>query len=306
MSGVLEGFAALAILIGLGALLAHIGFLTYAAQTMLVRLAFWVASPALLLTVVADAEVHDVFSANLVASAGAVAGSMLLYLVLSRVVARRPGPETVVGALCSMYVNAGNLGLPIAAYVLGDAALVAPILLMQLVVLQPMALAILDRTTAAEGTTLGTLALRTLRNPLLLGALFGLVLALTGFRLPTIIQDPIDLLGAMAVPAMLLAYGVSLRLGPKPGAGSPARELALVVGLKLLVQPTLAYLIGLALGLQDTALFAVAVLAALPTAQNVFVVASRYERGVVLARDAIFLSTIGSVPVIVLLTTLLT
>src|SRR5690625_846784 len=92
---------------------------------MLVRLAFWVASPALLLTVVADADVHDVFSANLVASAGAVAGSLLLYLVLSRVVARRPGPETVVGSLCSMYVNAGNLGIPIAAYVLGDAAFVA-------------------------------------------------------------------------------------------------------------------------------------------------------------------------------------
>ncbi len=305
MAGVLEGFAALAILIGLGALLAHIGFLNYAAQTMLVRLAFWVASPALLLTVVADADVHDVFSANLVASAGAVAGSLLLYLVLSRVVARRPGPETVVGSLCSMYVNAGNLGIPIAAYVLGDAAFVAPILLMQLVVLQPTALAILDRTTAAEGTKLTTLALRTLRNPLLLGALLGLVLALTGFRLPTIVQDPIDLLGAMAVPAMLLAYGVSLRLGPKPGAGSPARELTLVVGLKLLVQPALAYLIGFALGLQDTALFAVAVLAALPTAQNVFVVASRYDRGVVLARDAIFLSTIGSVPVIILLTTLL-
>src|SRR5690625_6597111 len=103
----------------------------------------------------------------------------------------------------------------------------------------------------------------------------------------------------MAVPAMLLAYGVSLRLGPEPGAGSPARALTLVVGLQLLVQPALAYLIGFALGLQDTALFAVAVLAALPTAQNVFVVASRYDRGVVLARDAIFLSTIGSGPVFI-------
>src|SRR5690625_6547176 len=109
----------------------------------------------------------------------------------------------------------------------------------------------------------------------------------------------------MAVPAMLLAYGVSLRLGPEPGAGSPARALTLVVGLQLVVQPALAYLIGLALGLQDTALYAVAVLAALPTAQNVFVLASRYERGVVLARDAIFLSTIGSVPAILVITALL-
>ncbi len=151
---------------------------------------------------------------------------------------------------------------------------------------------------------MGRLVLRTVRNPLMLGAVLGLVLALTGVELPTLVRSPIDLLGAMAVPAMLLAYGVSLRLGPRPGAGSPARELALVVGLKLAVQPVLAYLIGLALGLQDTALYAVTVLAALPTAQNVFVVASRYDRGVVLARDAIFLSTIGSVPAIAVITAL--
>lgn len=305
MTGVLEGFAALAALIALGAVLAHVGFLTYASQTMLVRLAFWVASPALLLTVVADADVHAVFSANLVATAGAVAGALALYLLLSRVVARRPAPETVVAGLCSMYVNAGNLGLPVAAYVLGDAALVAPVILLQLVLLQPLALAVLDRTTAGRGMGVRRLALRTVRNPLMLGAVLGLVLALTGLQLPSVVRAPVDLLGGMAVPAMLLAYGVSLRLGPKPGAGSPARELVLVVGLKLLVQPALAYLVGVALGLQDTALYAVAVLAALPTAQNVFVVASRYDRGVVLARDAIFLSTIGSVPVILAITALL-
>jgi hypothetical protein len=35
----------------------------------------------------------------------------------------------VIGTFSSAYVNAGNLGLPIAAYVLGDASLVAPMLL---------------------------------------------------------------------------------------------------------------------------------------------------------------------------------
>ncbi len=39
-------------------------------------------------------------------------------------------------------------------------------------------------------------------------------------------------------------------------------------------------------------------ISALPTAQNVFVIASRYDRGVLLARDAIFVSTVGCVLVI--------
>ncbi|MEE6281976.1 AEC family transporter [Georgenia sp. MJ170] len=306
MIGVLHGFSAVAVVIAVGAVLAHIGFLNYASQAMLAKLAFFVASPALMLTVLSEADVGGVFSGNLIASAGAVAVAIAVYLLLSRWVARRSTAETVIGALCSSYVNAGNLGIPIAAYVLGDAAYVAPIMLLQLVLIQPVALAVLDRTTAAAGTPTGALLRRSASNPLLIGALVGLVLALTGFRLPTMVQAPIDLLAAMAVPTMLLAYGVSLRLGPKLGGGTSVGELALIVGLKMVLQPGVAYVLGrFVLGLDDVSLFAVTVMAALPTAQNVFVFASRYERGVTLARDTIFVSTIASVPVITIITALL-
>ena len=48
------------------------------------------------------------------------------------------------------------------------------------------------------------------------------------------------------------------------------------------------------------------VLATLPTAQNIFVLAMRYDRRVTLARDAIFVSTVLSVPAIVVAAALLT
>lgn len=54
-----------------------------------------------------------------------------------------PG-ELVIGSLASSYVNSGNLGIPVAAYALGSASFVAPTLLLQLLVLQPVALALLD------------------------------------------------------------------------------------------------------------------------------------------------------------------
>ena len=106
---------------------------------------------------------------------------------------------------------------------------------------------------------------------------------------------------------MLLAYGVSLRLGPLPGAGEPPVQIAVIVALKLIVQPLCAYLIArFALGLSGAEVFAVTVIAALPTAQNVFTHAVRYHVGVILARDTIFYSTILSVPVIFALTAWLT
>ena len=58
--------------------------------------------------------------------------------------------ETVIGALSASMVNSANLGIPIAAYVLGDAALAAPVLIFQLAIYTPIYVASLDSTTLAE------------------------------------------------------------------------------------------------------------------------------------------------------------
>jgi len=74
-----------------------------------------------------------------------------------------------------------------------------------------------------------------------------------------------------------------------------------------LVQPITAYLVGAyVVGLAGHDLLAVTVIAALPTAQNVFTFAMRYDRGVILSRDTIFVATLLSVPVILIITWLLT
>jgi len=61
----------------------------------------------------------------------------------------------------------------------------------------------------------------------------------------------------------------------------------------------------LVFGLGGEQLFAVVVLAGLPTAQNIFVYAQRYSRGVTLARDTVLLTTMGSVPILVMVAALL-
>ncbi|KRF15048.1 AEC family transporter [Nocardioides sp. Soil796] len=306
MQGVLAGFATIIVVIGLGALLAHLKVLDLASQVVLSRLAFFVASPALMITVLADTDVTEVFSRNLAATAVGVLVASAVYVVAARLVFRRDLADTVVGALCAAYVNAGNLGLPIAAYVIGDVALVAPTLLMQLLVLQPLALAVLDQATSPQPPSAWRLISRPLRTPLTVGSLIGLAVSLAGVELPAPIHDPLDLVGGMAVPAMLLAYGVSLRLGPLPGRGAAPAELGLISVLKLVVQPATAYAAGRFLfGLDSEALLAVTVLSALPTAQNIFVHATRYDRGVIVARDAIFVSTMLAVPVMFVIVALL-
>jgi malonate transporter len=299
MQGVIEGFVTIGAVIALGTLLAHIGLLDDRGRVVLSRLSFFVASPALMVTVLGDADVTSVLSKNLAATGAGVLVASLLYVLAARLVWHHDLADTVVGTLSASYVNAGNLGLPIAAYVLGDAALVAPTLLMQLLVLQPLALAALDHATSERRFSVLRAMARPLTNPLTVGSILGLALALTGATLPTAVRDPLELVGGMAVPSMLMAYGISLRLGPKPGHGTSAVEIGFITVLKLVVQPVMAYVVGrFVLGLGDTGLLAVTVLAALPTAQNIFVHATRYRRGEVVARDSIFSTTVLSVPVL--------
>jgi predicted permease len=301
VSGVLAGFATIIIVIALGFGLAHARILDASAQVMLSKLAFFVASPALLVTVLGDTDVTEVLSRNLAATAIGVGVTAVLYVVVARAVWRRPGPETVIGTLSSVYVNAGNLGIPIAAYVLGDAALVAPTLVLQLLLMQPFALGVMDVLVSPQSVPWRVIVLGPLLNPLLLGSLVGLVLAVTGASLPAAIRDPLELVGGMAVPAMLIAYGISLRVGPLPGRGASTAELSYITTLKLAVQPLVVYVAARLLGVDGHALLAVTVLAALPTAQNIFVHATRYNRATVLARDAIFVTTLLSIPVIVVI-----
>nr|WP_255499477.1 AEC family transporter [Aeromicrobium senzhongii] len=144
-----------------------------------------------------------------------------------------------------------------------------------------------------------------LRNPVSVAAVIGVLLSLAHVEMPRIVAEPISLLGAMAIPSALLAYGVALRFGPRVGHGN-GREVAFVSVLKLAWQPLVAYLVAryaLDLSAHETA--GVTLMAALPTAQNVFVYASRFGHATVLARDCVAVTTVASLPVLVVLAAVL-
>ena len=66
------------------------------------------------------------------------------------------------------------------------------------------------------------------------------------------------------------------------------------------MHPAIAFVLGAwVFHLRLSDLLAVTVVAALPTAQNIYLIASRYHVRTMLARDAIFVSTLASIPVIV-------
>ena len=113
-------------------------------------------------------------------------------------------------------------------YVLGDASLVAPVLLFQLVGVTPVALTVLDLASGGEKRPLWRRLLTPLRNPIAVGSLAGVAVSASGpHGAGARSMDPVTLIGNMSVPAVLLAFGISLcgstmpAAGPGPGPGAP-------------------------------------------------------------------------------------
>ncbi len=310
MSGVVQGFTVIFIVIAVGYVLGRTGVLGPEAQQVLSRLVFFVLTPALLFNSLATTDLSVIFSPTLVIAGGSALVVGLIYFVLARTVLHREIPEATIGALSSSYVNSANLGIPIAIFVLDDASFVAPLLLFQIMIYSPLALTALDLTALRGGTgriTLRDTVVAPLTNPIVLGGVAGLILSVTGVTLPHAVLEPISMLGDASVPGALLAFGLSLTGVTVLRKGeSPRRDVALASVLKMVVQPLLVF--ALAYFLFDERghnLFAQVVIAALPTAQNVLVYASRYQRGVVLARDTALVTTVASIPAIALIALLL-
>nr|QMS47949.1 auxin Efflux Carrier [uncultured bacterium] len=301
----LIGFGVIAAVILVGYIVGRAGVLGEHAPFVLGRIAFFVLSPALLFTVLADADVHVLFSALLPVSLIAAAAAFLAFALVARLVWRRPASETVIGSLASGYVNANNIGIPVAVYVLGNPAFSAPVILLQLLVFAPISLAILD-AQARGAVSLKRILLQPVTNPLILGSFLGVVLAVLDVELPDPVMEPFRIIGASAVPVILIAFGMSLH-GQRPLApGTARRDVLLASALKLAVMPAVAWFVGhVVFGMTGQNLFVVVVLAALPSAQNVFNYAQRYERGVVLARDVVLITTIGSIPALLVVAALL-
>lgn len=298
MGGIAEGFVTIGALILIGVFVGHIGLFDMTAQRVLTRLSFSVAAPALLIVVLYDTDISLIFSTTLVSAAISTTVVVALYVGLSRLFFRQRLAETTIGALCASYPNAGNLGLPVAAYVLGDAALATPMMLFQLLVVHPIVLTLLDTTVAKRKLRWWQIALRPVQNPLIIATIIGVTLSVTGVRIPALVFGPLSQVAAVAIPAILIAFGIALRLGPKPGSEVSPGVLGLTSALKLVVHPAIAFAVAFALGAPSHILLTVTVMAALPTGQNVFIFASRYGRGIGMARDVTFVTTILSVGVV--------
>ncbi|WP_404312519.1 AEC family transporter [Agrococcus terreus] len=305
MGGVLIGFAIIGFVIFVGWLLARLGIVNQDGRLVLNKTSFFAASPALLFTVLAEADVQLLFSGVLAVAALGFLGVFLGYAVVARIWFTKDPARIALAGTASGYSNVNNIGLPVAIYVIGDAQFVGPMLLLQLLVLAPLLLASLDIMTAGKASLVGILT-QPFRNPMLIGGALGAIVSALDIQVPQPVLAPLEILGGAAVPLMLLAFGISLR-GDRPlQPGTGRKEIALAVALKSLVLPALVFVLArFVFQLDDQLVYACTIMGALPTAQNIYQYALRYDRATVISRDIVLLTTVLSLPVMLVIAALL-
>ena len=304
MVRVIDGYVVIFLPMLLGLIVGVFDVLGPGADRVLNRLVFTVLNPCLLFTVTFRADLGSVLSSGALVAVLSAAAAMATIAVTSRLWWGRPFAAATIPALAAGYTNVGYIGIPVATYVLGNAAAVLPVLLLQLLVITPLALLTLDLQRHG-GSSWGAL-LVPLRNPLVLAILAGVGMSSLGRSPPGAVLSGLGALGQAAAPVILVAFGIALtgRRVLSPGTGR--REVVLAAAIKVALMPAVALLIArYALGLGRHEVLTVVLLAALPTAQNVFNYADRYETDVVLARDVVLLTTLASLPVLLLLSVVL-
>ncbi|MTH97150.1 AEC family transporter [Roseibium sp. RKSG952] len=207
-------------------------------------------------------------------------------------------PESTVLGIAGAYSNIGYMGPGLTLAVLGEEATVPTALIFcfdntLIFILAPLMMAIGGTEKQPFLKTVAGIFTKVFTHPFILATLLGIAAAAIDFKPPQAIDTLLLYLSNAAAPCALFAMGVGVALRP---VGRMPIELPAVLIVKLIVHPVLVFLLLSWVGGFEPIWVATAVLmACLPPATNVFVIAQQYGTYVQRASSFVLIGTIVSV-----------
>lgn len=207
-------------------------------------------------------------------------------------------PESTILGIAGAYSNIGYMGPGLTLAVLGPEATAPTALILcfdntLLFILAPLMMAVGGTEKQPLSQTLKLILWRVFTHPFILATIAGVAAAAIGFQPPKAIGTMLEFLSNAAAPCALFAMGVTVALRP---VGRVPMELPAVLVVKLIVHPVLVFMLLKWVGGFDPIWVATAVLmACLPPATNVFVIAQQYQVYVQRASSFVLIGTTASV-----------
>ena len=189
--------------------------------------------------------------------------------------------------------NYAFLGLPICYYAFGDQGLEIASLFMAFVLPMVNILSVFSFSINHSKKLMPVKIIKdTLISPLVISCIAGIIVVLNGWQLPVFIDRTFSILSSVTLPLALLGIGATIHI-----KGLSGNKIILILSnvIKLLVMPSIAYLLlsvlGIEVGLTEKVLI---VLLACPSATVNYILASSLNGDSELASEIIVTTTICS------------
>ncbi len=259
----------------------------------------YVSLPALLFGIMSKTPFEELNNPPfLVATTLGTMSAFAFALLSGRIIGRLSFREATLAGLCGGYGNIGYMGPGLALAVLGLKAAAPTALIfccdsIFLFSIVPLLIALTDGKHRPLLHTLGVVVRQIVLNPLIMSACAGALAAALHIHPPVAIDNTLMFLQNAAAPVALFALGVTVALRP---FGRVPWEVPGVIAVKLLIHPLVVFGLMLLLGPFAQPWAATAVLmASLPPALNVFVIARQNDTWIEPASVAVLIGTFASV-----------
>lgn len=207
-------------------------------------------------------------------------------------------PASTIQGLAGAYGNIGYMAPGLALVAFGPAATVPVALVFCFdntlhFVMAPLCMALGGDSDRPARTVVLDVLTKIFTHPFIIATLVGVGGAILGVSLPGPLDRLLSLLAGAAAPCALFAMGITLALRPLKRVPP---ELGYILPAKLILHPLLVYALLALAGESDPVWVHTAMLlACLPTATNVFVIAQQYGIWTERASAAILATTVASV-----------
>ena len=259
----------------------------------------YVSLPALLFRIMSETPFSELNNPPfLIATTLATVSAFVLAMVAGRIIGDLSLRKATMAGLAGAYGNIGYMGPGLALAVLGSKAAAPTALIfccdsIFLFTIVPLLMALTDREHRSFLHAVGVAARQIVLNPLIMSAVLGALVAALHIPLPTALDRTLLFLQNAAAPTALFVLGVTVALRPFDRV---PWEVPGVIAIKLLVHPLIVFGLMLMFGPFAQPWAATAVLmAALPPALNVFVMARQNNTWIEPASVAVLIGTFASV-----------
>ncbi|MBV4498408.1 AEC family transporter [Pseudomonas sp. SWRI12] len=276
------------VLILLGCLLSFAGLVRRGADEVLSDYVFYVALPVeIFLTTLRSDYTPDVNVDAYVQAYGL--GIFVLWImiyVIYKVCLKKSLVEVGLNFIAVGQTNTAFLAVPIFILLLGDSALVVPIIIFQSVVLTSISVFVMEVSSFSQIGSLSAFLKKTLlvvfKNPLIISALTGSLIS--QIKLPHMIDtdffiiESMDMIADTAAPIALIALGASFYAGRVTSTmRNDCNEIVLGVFIKNFLHPAISFVVGQYIfGLSGLLLFSLILISAMPSPKNTFIFAQAY------------------------------